>query len=360
MNRALSLYLDLARFTAAMIVFIGHEASMRLSGGLFWQINPYSDDAVIVFFTLSGFVIAYVTHTRETCLKSFASARLARLYSVILPALLLTFICDTIGQNFTPSLYSMDAGIAQTDHFLRYIASATFLNRSWLLGHLEPGTNLPFWSMSYEALYYMLFASIWFLRGWIRLVWAGLFIIIAGPTVMFLSIPWLIGFYAYKAITQLPVSIRIAWGLFIGSALILISSAWIRIAVTGIVIPFIDRDMPISDILDALAFAINVYAFSFIGMRFITPLNKLAPIIRWLGATTFALYLFHKPLLHFFAAIGPAEPSNLFRQILLTFGTLIVVFTLGHFFENQKSTLRIYIDRLLGVKRAQTSTTIPS
>ena len=41
MNRATSLYLDLARFIAALVVFLGHVSGQRLTGGLFWQFGPY-------------------------------------------------------------------------------------------------------------------------------------------------------------------------------------------------------------------------------------------------------------------------------------------------------------------------------
>ena len=65
MNRATSLYLDLVRFTAALVVFFGHICGSRFTGGLFWQVGPYADEAVDVFFVLSGFVIAYVAENRE-------------------------------------------------------------------------------------------------------------------------------------------------------------------------------------------------------------------------------------------------------------------------------------------------------
>src|ERR1700742_1917757 len=86
MNRQTSLYLDLVRFLAALAVFVSHICGQRFTGGLLWQSEPYGDEAVDVFFVLSGFVIGYVTDGRETSTRSFAVARLARIYSVALPA----------------------------------------------------------------------------------------------------------------------------------------------------------------------------------------------------------------------------------------------------------------------------------
>lgn len=66
MNRTVSLYLDLVRFTAAIAVFISHISGQRFTGGLLWQSEPYGDEAVDVFVVLSGFVIAYVASRSET------------------------------------------------------------------------------------------------------------------------------------------------------------------------------------------------------------------------------------------------------------------------------------------------------
>ena len=63
MTKALSLYLDALRFGAAFTVFLSHYG--KFNGGLFWQIQPYGVTAVIVFFVLSGFVIAWVTEARN-------------------------------------------------------------------------------------------------------------------------------------------------------------------------------------------------------------------------------------------------------------------------------------------------------
>src|SRR4051812_44741075 len=100
MNPALSLYLDVLRFGAAFMVFISHYSDRRLSGGLFWQIGGYGRTSVLVFFVLSGFVIAWVSQDKEANLKEYAISRISRLYSVIIPAFILTAILDPIGATF--------------------------------------------------------------------------------------------------------------------------------------------------------------------------------------------------------------------------------------------------------------------
>src|SRR4051812_27780039 len=103
MKKGTSLYLDLVRFSAAMMVFLEHyREHTRGSLRSFWNAHPfwyshsgpYSQTAVIVFFVLSGYVIAHVLATREKTALEYAASRFGRLYSVVLPALLLTAVCN--------------------------------------------------------------------------------------------------------------------------------------------------------------------------------------------------------------------------------------------------------------------------
>ena len=114
MNRATSLYLDLARFIAALVVFGGHVSGQRLTGGLFWQFGLYMSHAVTVFFVLSGFVIRFATDQRETTAHAYGISRAARIYSVALPALAATFILDSIGHHIHPDYYSARWGYEST------------------------------------------------------------------------------------------------------------------------------------------------------------------------------------------------------------------------------------------------------
>ena len=107
MNKSVSLYLDLVRFLAAVIVVIVHANHERFTGGLpiLWRLSGLGNDAVMVFFVLSGFVIAYVSDQKERSLEDYMVSRLARLYSVVVPALLLTVLLDWLGARIDPTLY---------------------------------------------------------------------------------------------------------------------------------------------------------------------------------------------------------------------------------------------------------------
>ena len=88
MNPNLSLYLDLTRFTAALLVFSNHAQLPELNGEWLTPLGAFGREAVIIFFVLSGYVIAFVAATKERSGLEYAVSQLARLYSVVLPALL--------------------------------------------------------------------------------------------------------------------------------------------------------------------------------------------------------------------------------------------------------------------------------
>lgn len=90
MDKTYSTLLDLSRFTAAFLVFIYH-AEYIFKDSRLSILASFGHDSVIFFFLLSGFVIGFVSESKEDTLKKYAIARLARLYSVALPSILLSF-----------------------------------------------------------------------------------------------------------------------------------------------------------------------------------------------------------------------------------------------------------------------------
>ncbi|MFM8331498.1 MAG: acyltransferase family protein [Candidatus Methylumidiphilus sp.] len=58
MSPALSAYLDAVRLTAALMVFAHHASYPRFGGEWIAALAGYGHESVVVFFMLSGFVIA--------------------------------------------------------------------------------------------------------------------------------------------------------------------------------------------------------------------------------------------------------------------------------------------------------------
>ena len=72
---------------------------------MLWRLGNLGNDAVMVFFVLSGFVIAYVADKKERTPRDYFVSRFARLYSVVVPALLLTAIADFLGSHIDYNVY---------------------------------------------------------------------------------------------------------------------------------------------------------------------------------------------------------------------------------------------------------------
>ena len=94
LRRDLSTFLDLTRLTAAVIVFLGHLSSARFGGQALAIFAPLAHSVVVTFFVLSGYVIVWAAQ-RDGDAAVYAVNRAARIYSVVLPALALTFVIDT-------------------------------------------------------------------------------------------------------------------------------------------------------------------------------------------------------------------------------------------------------------------------
>ena len=74
MPRSTSIFLDALRLLAALIVFASH-ASYILFHASIWIPGHL---AVMIFFVLSGYVIAYTTFRRPCTPKEYAIARFSR------------------------------------------------------------------------------------------------------------------------------------------------------------------------------------------------------------------------------------------------------------------------------------------
>src|SRR5277367_3405770 len=101
MSRSLSIFLDALRFAAAIVVVVGHFTQPYFSQG-FPDLTLWGVSAVSVFFVLSGFVISHVTTLKEKDPLDYTAARIARLYSVLVPALLLTTIVHLVALKLDP------------------------------------------------------------------------------------------------------------------------------------------------------------------------------------------------------------------------------------------------------------------
>lgn len=355
MQRTTSVYLDLLRFAAALVVLVFHASPARLTGGLpgLWRIGNLADAAVMLFFVLSGFVIAYVADTKEATLRSYSISRLSRLYSVVVPAIVLTLVVDAVGTRLAPTLYT-DNWFRTDNAPWRIAANLLFLSELWFRS-VSPFSNTPFWSIGYEFWYYAIFAAACYLRSWHRPVAMAAVMLVAGPKILLLLPVWLAGVAAYYVSRANVVSAGVGAAIALGSlagftvfrlfdlpALLTgVSTAWLgpaRMQALHFSQGFLGF------YVTGLLFALHMVGISALGGR-LAPFLPERPI-RYLAGFTFALYLFHFPLLHFFAAAAETTGTSAYKALIVPVGTLGVVWVLGEFTEKRKSTVRRWVTAL--------------
>jgi len=349
-RRELSAYLNLIRFSAALVVLGDHISSRRLSGGFLWQLQAFGHDAVIVFFVLSGFVIQHIVTNSERTLLDYSAARLGRLYSVVLPAIVLTVLCDVIGTHFNPSVYDM---AREPQPFLRGLAGVLFLSDSWGW-NLDLLSNSAYWSLPYEFFYYVLFGVAIFSRGAMRLALLIVVALVAGPNILVLLPIWLFGVVAYRITTTVSISVRFGFVLWATSGLGVLGMGILEFVgavprLNGFLLPYLFSPF---DYFTGILVAINIFAASFLPLH----LARFSKPIAACAGSTFALYLFHVPLLHLAAAFVPTYWSAIERGLTISTFALTVSVALSAVTEKRKSEWRSYFGSLFETSRVMPAT----
>ncbi|MDT8999043.1 acyltransferase [Paucibacter sp. APW11] len=359
MTPQFSAYLDLLRLLAALAVLLSHANSRAL---IDHSILPQSfgHNAVVVFFLLSGYVIAYVADVKEKTASSYWVSRFARIYSVALPALALTLLCDLVGAALNPGFYA--GNLTTHDHWLlRLAASLSFSNELWFVS-IMPFSNSPYWSLCYEMSYYLLF-SIWAYAPAAR---RGLYLMLAalliGPKILILAPIWALGVVLYRwraaqALASAPGAL-----LWLASVAGIVAfqtldlskslSAWTAAQLS----PWLYLNLNFSkhflgDYLLALLIAAN-----FIGFRALVRdgasglgalMQRLHKPIALAAGFTFSIYLFHLPLLHFFTAVLEGSTAGYGRYLTVVGLALAASVLLGSVTETQKTPLKRWLERQL-------------
>ncbi|MDD4913547.1 MAG: acyltransferase [Methylococcales bacterium] len=351
-SAAFSIYLDLIRFLASMGVFVCHLGYRRISGGIGWQLNAYGGIAVIIFFVLSGYVIAYVASTREKTFSSYLISRISRLYSVVLIALLLTYAFDAAGFAYDPKFYTDMLGSGKT---VSYLSSLFFINeyKIFNFGGIAPGTNVPFWSLSFEATYYVVAAFMLFYRPLKAVAASACLLFLAGPTILALLPAWYLGYFCYRYRTlffRLPK---------IAVTLIAAVSTLMLIIGIPIILDFLPDDnfgfslawglqqdtrRLADDYLVVTAFCLNLLSMQVL-LENVSIGKNIEKIIRWLGLLTFPLYLIHMPALYFFRVITPFTPNTLPNLGFLVAMVMLIVIAVTPVCEGLKRLLKNALTR---------------
>lgn len=337
-----SSYLDLIRFLAAIAVVCEHFGFPRFGA----VAMPYGlgHAAVMVFFILSGYVIHYVADTREPTVVLFAASRIARIYSVVIPALFFTILIDILleyfGQQGEVRAYQLTAPWKYLPFFLLFMSDFWFL-------HEEVFSNAPFWSLSYEVWYYVAFALFFYLRGRPRTVLIVILALVVGPRLWLLFPLWALGAWIYQAhrADDRPAGRRMSRGLafVIFCASLAGLCAFIGFGINQQLDVLADRmsggtlglylrrsQFFLADFFLGILIGANIFAARYCGFNF----KILSPAIGFLAGNSFTIYLMHLPLMEFYALICGLKGVPLFAA------TFMSALLFGMAIEHRKRPLR--------------------
>lgn len=183
MTPSLRNFLNLARWFAACLVVVHHVRHLivvdyqyavhpnLLDKGLYF-ITGYGHESVVIFFVISGFLVGGISldrwRTKGPDMAAYASARISRIYTVLIPALLIGLGLDMVGLHWfnQSEMYtnSMKFHTISLNHAIDGTMNLATLagNFFMLQGIATPtlGSNGPLWSLSYEWWYYCIFACL--------------------------------------------------------------------------------------------------------------------------------------------------------------------------------------------------------
>ena len=306
-------WLDLLRFLAAFEVVLSHyrgvffaEYSLlpaeqqNLFTSLFYSATRLSNESVLLFFVLSGFLVGGNSLQRilsnTVDVKSYLIDRLVRIILPLLASVVLVILIDLVTGQPIPfvsilgSLFSLQ-GIF-TDNY----------------------TNSPLWSLSYEVWFYVLMACIMAvcrIKKLSVLLFSFLMLVVVGFVFTKLNpihlVVWCIGAFAFllpkskSSVSKLKLLFYS--GLFLVSfALLQITSGSRSVAFGSFL--FLNRNLCL--VFAALTSGLFIHNIS----QFV-PKNKLALKIDSVGSRlskfSYSLYLTHYPVIYLFCHYGFPE-----------------------------------------------------
>lgn len=301
-------FLNFLRWISALIVTFGHVY-------LFW-INPTSavnrsvfesalfflsslrGGAVIIFFGISGFLIGGgISVSDPFSIKSYLISRLSRIYSVLMPALILTLLLDFSGRTFFDAqVYGQHwvSGVFGVDYPDKHRSLINLLAPILAIPYFVApyGSNGALWSLAYEMLFYIV-APICFFRGF-------LFKTPFFPVVLFFILFYLV-FGLDSAIYWFYWCLGAILRKFTASKTQVIELIFISIFVFVLVI-FVDGFLMHTNQISRLPLFIGIFLFFF--SPFVVSLNFLSNFSRFFSGFSFSLYVIHMPLMYFLGSIA--------------------------------------------------------
>ena len=372
MNIALSNFIALARWVAALAVLLGHAGVLieisdimiaRHGPGvyLWWFFAAFCRYAVMIFFVISGFLIGgevlRKAQSTDRFLGGYLLRRFSRIYVVFVPALLFGFVIDLFGRTFFPHTGVYDLPL--------FDGIFNPLNLLWALLQQQSiyapmaGSNGPLWSLACEMWYYLTFPLLLLpmsnayserFRLWAFVCGACAAILLSLPESFFAFGygVWALG--AFTRIAPRPV-IR---STLLSLALFLVTVTIARLGARGPLVAAYPIVVQLADAAVAMTFANVLLALRFAPERGL--FSRLGGVHCRLSDFSYSLYATHAPLVFFaWAAVGGALGPSWYKELptplhwtlefALLASAIIIAFIFSRFTEARTDEFRSFLRR---------------
>jgi peptidoglycan/LPS O-acetylase OafA/YrhL len=348
---------------ARAMFFADRPAQLHLGvlGKAAFYLTGLGHQAVVIFFVLSGFLVggsALRSHAEgRWSWTGYAIPRVARLYVVLVPALLLTAAWDNAGLalfNTAAHPYASDlrgAAISKVSLNSGLTLRAFLGNHAFLQNVRVPcfGTDFPLWSLACEGWFYVLFPLV--LAAVLPGRASGRVLAAAGALVVGWFFPFWPGFLiwcfgaAVAAITHRTG--RGAATVFQLSASAIVFGASVHVTRADL--------SARSDIFLGVAFALFLWALLGLKDRQAARPGIAGVAAKRLADMSYTLYCVHSPVLAFAQAalvgdvrwqfrLGPAVVASLVAALVFVYA-----FAVAHVTEARTPALRAWLTRKLAV-----------
>jgi peptidoglycan/LPS O-acetylase OafA/YrhL len=308
----------------------------------------FGREAVIAFFVLSGFVIAYSAEHKNLTARSYVVARAARLFSVVLPVLALSFVLATCVHALLH--VPVEDGYELRRPWLYVPFHLAFLGDVWHFVERPPWL-IPYWSLDYEAWYYVLFGVFHYLPGRRRWLAAGAVLAFVGPRLWLLLPVWLSGVALYRWQARLAPGRNAARALWLLSVVLIGLWGWFdpepylrRIALGLWPFPGIRMGSADRVLADYAVMLLVLLNFACARQARFDGLLRFARPIRFLAGHTFTLYLSHGIVIGFWLSVLPVERGAAYQIAAIGTAIAVVALALNPLTEALQRVLRRVFD----------------
>ncbi|MBA3936546.1 MAG: acyltransferase [Planctomycetes bacterium] len=340
-----SLLLDGLRFCAALMVCCGHAINLS---GCAWTSIPII--GVMIFFVLSGFLIAHTLHVKSArpdyTLGDFLIERVARIYSAYLPAFLLIAATDLAMAWAGHPIATEPTGLRA---FLGNLVMLQGYPGPLRLGVSTFGSGGHLTTVAAEFHIYLFVGALFFAviaRGRARaMAIACAFLASAMPLGYFLFVPgeasdrslfvlWLMGFAAHAVASAFAVD-RGTSLLGVGGGLALGVYWWLK--------------RPVGNEYNIGCYPLFVLSFLLLvvggrSLHFLSSSPRLAAAIRFLASWSFSLFLVHFSVEKVIFALCGRTLSAALAGIGLS---CVLAMVFAQFTELRHKSLAVFLKRRL-------------